>query len=74
MRLWDFVLQVFVLLLLLLLMFDLNSSLLMQLLRGFGIVEVVLVFLFFEGRIALSHIGFSVMVWQKRVLELRLNQ
>ena len=44
MRLWDFVLQVFVLLLLLLLMFDLNSSLLMQFLRGFGIVEVVLVF------------------------------
>ena len=73
MRLWDFVLQVFVLLLLLLI-FDLNSSLLMQLLRGFGIVEVVLVFSFYEGGIALSHTGFSVMVWQKRVLELRLNQ
>ena len=65
MRLWDFVLQVFVLLLLLLLMFDLNSSLLMQLLRGFGIVEVVLVFSFFEGRIALSRTEFSVMLWQK---------
>ena len=28
-------------------MFDLNSSLLMQLLRGFGIVEVVVVVFFF---------------------------
>jgi len=46
-------------------MFDLNSSLLMQLLRGFGIVEVVLVFSFFEGRIALSCTGLSVMLWQK---------
>ena len=60
MRLWDFVLQVFVLLLLL--RFDLNSSLLMQLLRGFGIVEVVLVFSFFEGGIVLSCTERSVML------------
>ena len=46
-------------------MFDLNSSLLMKLFRGFGIVEVVLVFSFFEGRIVLSRTGRSVMVWQK---------
>ena len=46
-------------------MFDLKSSLLMQLLRGFGNVEVVLVFSFFEGGIVLSCTRSSVMLWQK---------
>ena len=46
-------------------MFDLKSSLLMQLLRGFGNVEVVLVFSFFEGGTVLSRTRSSVMLWQK---------